>query len=277
MVHAIPAPTAPERFPPPDRVPPHFPLAQLLTSSSGKVPFADVAFDVGSADRGGCEGRYLAHRVVVGAQSPVLLEAFERLRVEYLPEDDVKACVVRVDCRISKVVWRCALQFMYTGIIDCPFDQDVNAMVELLRACTMYKLPKPLLNYAQPIIFQLLQQSSPMVAYQAFTITMGVNDKDLDVRPTREISAHILLRKAHQVFADIELAEVAKVPEKIVQTVEEAVFNPVQSNSQQQGTMHQQQGWGQYTSGYPATGGHANYSAMQHAQGSGRAYSDWRL
>lgn len=231
IAESIPTPTVPTCSPAAVPLPEHFQLAQLLGHSSGRIPFADVAFDVGPEDSGGNNperGRFLAHRVVAGAQSSVLLEALENLEVQDLPQEGIKACVFRVDPRISKEVWRSALQFLYTGAINCPFERDTARMVELLRACTKYKLPKPLMDYAQSIVFQLLSvpQTSPMAAFQVFSVTAGSAEEDFDFRDVRELAAYVTLSRANEVFEQFEPPEVAKVLEKLVQTVEQAVFNP---------------------------------------------------
>merc|ERR1712046_246946 len=109
----IPHP-APPSFSQPVPIPEHFPLAHLL-GGSGRVPFADVAFDCGPEDPSaqGDRGRFLAHRVVAGAQSSVLLEELEKLEMQDLPKEGARACVFKVDHRISKEVWRSCLQFLY--------------------------------------------------------------------------------------------------------------------------------------------------------------------
>ncbi|CAK0792751.1 unnamed protein product [Prorocentrum cordatum] len=61
---------------------------------------------------GGERGRFLAHRVVVGAQSPVLLQELSQQRPQWLAQEEINAVVYRVDPRISKDVWRSALQFL---------------------------------------------------------------------------------------------------------------------------------------------------------------------
>merc|ERR1712176_194636 len=96
----------------------------------GRVPFADVAFDVGppTQEEGATcasdpseQGRFLAHRIVVGAQSAVLLEELGRLPTQLLVQENIHACILRVDARISKEVWRCVLQFLYKAEVRCSF------------------------------------------------------------------------------------------------------------------------------------------------------------
>merc|ERR1719498_2181549 len=202
-----------------------------------RIPFADVAFDIGPEDDGtnsDQRGRFLAHRVVAGAQSSVLLEALQKLEEQDLPQEGIKARIFRVDPRISKEVWRSALQFLYTGIITCPFQNDIGRMVELLRACIKYKLPRPLLDYSQSAVFQLLStpQTTPMAALHVFSLAAGsvAEEEDFNPRALRELAAYIVLRSANDVFSSLEPAEVAKILEKLIQTVEESVFNPTPKN-----------------------------------------------
>merc|ERR1711990_350494 len=115
------------------------------------------------------------------------------------------------------------MQFLYTGHINCPFEQNMASMIELLRACTMYKLPKPLLDFTQWTIAQLFPQSSPMAAFQVFLIVSEAPCADLDVRALRDCSAYITLRRAPQVSADLELSELARILERLVFAVEDAV------------------------------------------------------
>lgn len=243
LAEAAPKP-CPPRFVMPDRIPEHFALAALLSqNSSGRVPFADVAFDVGPEEGHGSSSeraRFMAHRVVAGAHSPVLLEELDRLPVQQMQKEKTSACIFRVDPRISKEVWRVVLQFMYSGVINCPFPDDVARMVELLRACALYKLPKPLLEVTQSALFQLLPNCPPSVALQVFSITAGASGEDIDVRSAREASAHILLRSAPQVFQALDPTELAKILERIIQIVEYAAFNPIQTRQQVQPQQHSQ-------------------------------------
>mmetsp|Transcript_8700 Transcript_8700/g.15666 ORF Transcript_8700/g.15666 Transcript_8700/m.15666 type:complete len:756 (-) Transcript_8700:31-2298(-) len=239
-------------------VPEHIALQKLLTkNSAGRIPFADVAIDVGPQDAPTGDAskgrmRFLAHRVVLAAQSPVLLEELDKLPLEPLAKEGINAVIFRVDPRISVEVWRMVLQFLYTGEVHCPFASEPQRMVELLRACALYKLPNSLLDFAQTMLFQQLPNCPPMVALQVFSITTGGGSKDVDCRATREASTYFLLRNAAQVFQDMEPVEVSKILERIFQTVEEMVFNPVQppANSGQNA----------------ASQAHAAYADMQHQQ-----------
>lgn len=221
---------------PPEPMPAHFAIVRLLApDSSGRVPFADVAFDVGplspeegglaAAQAGDLRARFLAHRAVVAAQSPVLLQELERLPLQHLSQEGIQACIFRVDPRISKDVWRFALQFLYTGTLQhCHFVNDGQRMVELLRACALYKLPKPLLDFVQAALFQVLPNTGPSLALQVFSIAAGTTAEGLDLDNVREAAAYLLFRSAPQVFGPLQPEEVAKVLERLVQAAEQAVF-----------------------------------------------------
>ncbi|CAK0802236.1 unnamed protein product, partial [Prorocentrum cordatum] len=178
-----------------EHFPPHFRVAEMLQpDDTGVVPYADVAFDVGPE---GGVGRFLAHRIVVVAQSPVLLESLEKLPLTALPREKIRAAVLRIDPRISQEVWRSALQFMYTGVVSITYADNVEKVVELLRACVLYQLPRPLLDAAQSRLYPLLPGFPPQVALQVFSITSGSGvSEDPDLRPAREASAHILIPPA---------------------------------------------------------------------------------
>jgi len=226
-------------------LPEHFALASILTqdgSGVGRVPFADVAFDTGppgSVANGEC-GRFLAHRVVVAAQSPVLLEELEKLPVQIFAAEmghgtGTPCAVCRIDARISREVWRSVLQFMYSGVVYCPFKDDVNGVLELLRACVTYQLPRPLLDFVQVTLFQLLPISPPSVALEALELTTvvkgtcaGTSDAE-ELRPLRETVAHVLLSNAPQAFGAMEPAAVAQALELVLQTVEGCVFKAHQA------------------------------------------------
>jgi len=170
----------------------------------------------------------------------VLLEQLEKLQPEKLEKEGIMACVFRVDPRISKEVWRMVLQFLYTGVLYCTFTSEAQRVLELLRACAMYKLPKPILEFTQASIFQLLPASPPQYALHVFSITSGACSEDLDVRSSKEASLFILLRSASQVFESMDPDGVAKILERMVQAVEFSVFNP-SGQSQENSLQHQQQ------------------------------------
>lgn len=210
-----------------ERIPAHFAVSSLLSQgASGHVPFADVAFDVGPMedDTGDAKGRFLAHRVVVGAQSPVFLKELELMPAETLVKEGISARVFRVDPRISKYVWRTVLQFLYTGVVNCPFANDPALMVELFRAAAMYRLPKALLDVAQGALFQLLPTSPPGLSLQVFSITAGSSGEGLEVEALRELSVLILLRSSHQVLQEMPPTDFSTIMDSILQTVEKAVF-----------------------------------------------------
>mmetsp|Transcript_76414 Transcript_76414/g.224180 ORF Transcript_76414/g.224180 Transcript_76414/m.224180 type:complete len:907 (+) Transcript_76414:69-2789(+) len=226
VAEVIAQPLPPE-FSHPIPFPEHFRVAELLQQDElGTVPYADVAFDVGPDNAEVAAGRFLAHRIVVATQSPVLFEALEKLPLTELPKEGARVAIFRVDPRISQEVWRSALQFMYTGVINCTYARSVDKVVELLRACTMYKLPKPLIDFAQSCLYPLLPASPPHIALQAFSICAGSAAADTDLRPIREASAYIILRSAHRLFESMEPKETTQILERVVQTVEQSVFNP---------------------------------------------------
>lgn len=226
----------------------HFALVSLLSQNMlGRVPFADVAFDVGPEEgqgHGSERARFLAHRVVAGAHSSTLLEELERLPLQQLQHEGTSACIFRVDPRISKDVWRVVLQFMYSGVVSCQFTEDAGSMVELFRACCIYQLPKPLLDFAQAALFQLLPGCPASAALQVLSIvansTVG-DDVAGNTRPLQEASAYILLRCAPQVFPGLPPAELAKILERIFQIVEQAAFSASAARQQQRRSSQQRQ------------------------------------
>lgn len=228
---------APPIFARPEPFPEHFRVAEMLQQDeTGSVPYADVAFDVGP--QGKATGRFLAHRMVVASQSCVLFDTLERAPLLELPREGIWAAIVRVDPRISQEVWRTVLQYMYTGSITCPYSDVPERVVELLRACSVYKLPKPLLDYAQVCLYTLLPGSPPQIAAQVFSVCCagsgsankeGTGLGDPELRPTREASAYILLRSAHRVLERTDAKEAAQLLERVVQAVEHGVFHPQQN------------------------------------------------
>jgi len=225
---------APPTFAKPDQFPEHFRVAEMLQQDeTGSVPYADVAFDVGP--QGKATGRFLAHRMVVASQSCVLFDTLERAPLLELPREGIWAAIVRVDPRISQEVWRSVLQYMYTGTIICPYHENADRVVELLRACSVYKLPKPLLDYAQVCLYTLLPGSPPQTAIHVFSVCCAGSGSatkegnclgDPEMRPTREASAYILLRSAHRLFDRIDAKEASQLLERVIQAVEHGVFNP---------------------------------------------------
>lgn len=214
----------------------------LIQNTHGRVPFADVAFDVGPEEHHQANSneraRYFAHRVVVAAHSPMLLEELDQLPMQALKDDTMNACIFRVDRRIPKDVWRMVLQFMYSGMLTCHFAEDGGHMTELLRACCMYKLPKPLLNFAQASLFQLLPRCPPIVALHAFSVVTDACSEGLDLRCIREASTHILLRSASQAFQTLPPSELSKILERLIQVVEDVAFQVTAARQQKQ--LHRQ-------------------------------------
>merc|ERR1719253_2460558 len=100
-------------------------------------------------------------------------------------------------------------------------------MLELLRACALYKLPAPLAEFAQACLYGQLPGSPPQLALQAFSVCTGsaVAD-DATYQPIREASTYILLRSAHVLCEGMEPTVAGKILEKAVQTVEHGVFHP---------------------------------------------------
>jgi len=211
----------------PAAFPEHFHIAEMLQQDeAGLVPYADVAFDVGPDTGGNAAGRFLAHRIIVSSVSPVLMDELAKIQLTLLPQEGVNAAVFRVDPRISKEVWRCALQFMYTGVITVNFTNDAQKIVELFRACVAYQLPRPLLDFAQTCLYPLLPGSPPEVALQVFSICAGSVAEDMDLTSAREASTYIVLRSAHMLFESMEASSLCQLLEKVVQSVEKVVFNP---------------------------------------------------
>jgi len=236
LAEALPQPMAPV-FVPPAPLPEHFRMAEMMRQEpgSGAVPYADVAFDVGKTAAAGddasspAQSRFLAHRLVVVIQSPVLFQALEKLPLTELPGDQTKkirAAIFRVDPRISQDVWQSVLHFMYTGAITCAFRANAEKMVELLRACVLYQLPRPLQDFAQACLYPLLVSSPASIALQVFSICAGSAAEEAELRPARDASAYIILRSAHQLFEAVAPKEAAAILEKVIQTSENTVFNP---------------------------------------------------
>ncbi|CAE8600682.1 unnamed protein product, partial [Polarella glacialis] len=102
MVQGVPQPM-PAAFEVPEKFPEHFRVAELLRpDETGVVPYADIAFDVGPDNEGVASGRFLAHRIVLVAQSPVLFQELDKLPVVELPREKIRASIFRVDPRISQ-------------------------------------------------------------------------------------------------------------------------------------------------------------------------------
>eukprot|EP00930_Biecheleria_cincta_P070494 TRINITY_DN58130_c0_g1_i1.p1 TRINITY_DN58130_c0_g1~~TRINITY_DN58130_c0_g1_i1.p1 ORF type:complete len:820 (-),score=190.00 TRINITY_DN58130_c0_g1_i1:370-2829(-) len=229
IVQAISPPTAPVPFEEPQGFPEHFHLAEMLRPGpDGIIPYADVAFDVGPDREGVASGRFLAHRIVVTANSPVLFKLVEKTELKELQQEKIRAAVVRIDARISQDVWRNILQFMYTGSLSSSmagYGSDVAKCSELLRACILYDLPKPLLAFAQNCLYQLLPRSPPTVALQVFSMCAGDETASMDeLCPIRDAAAYIILQSAHKLFEQTEASDTHLVLERVIQSVEQAVF-----------------------------------------------------
>lgn len=105
-------------------------------------------------------------------------------------------------------------------------------MIELLRACVTYQLPRPLLDFTQAILFELLPNSPPVAALEVFGIVAADSafieaTGALILRPLREASSYILLRSGPQVFGSMDAGMVAQTLERVFKIVEHAIFSPV--------------------------------------------------
>lgn len=229
MVQAISPPTAPAPLEEPQGFPEHFHLAEMLRpDTDGIIPYADLAFDVGPDREGVASGRFLAHRIVVTANSPVLFKLLEKMEPKKLQQEKIQAAVVRVDARISQDVWRSILQFMYTGSLSSSmagYGSDIAKCSELLRASILYELPKPLFTFAQACLYQLLPRSPPTAALQVFSMCAGEDTSSMDeLCPSRDAAAYIILQSAHKLFEQTEASDTHLVLERVIQSVEQAVF-----------------------------------------------------
>eukprot|EP00439_Symbiodinium_sp_Y106_P067997 s1130_g11.t1 len=238
LLQAMPQPVPPPAYQPPVGFPDHFRVAAMLQQdSSGVVPYADVAFDVGPELKGVAAGRFLAHRVVVVAQSPKLYEMLETIPLTELPKERIRAAVVRVDERISQEVWRSILQFIYQGTIlqeQCTYLHDVARCFELLFAVLLFRLPEPLLHLAQHSLYVLLPVSSPTWALQVFQLCAQKEHFDnQELRPIRDAAAWLLLHSASKLFQTMDTKDVCETLEKVVKSVERSVFDQPRSTSVQ--------------------------------------------
>mmetsp|Transcript_21961 Transcript_21961/g.50154 ORF Transcript_21961/g.50154 Transcript_21961/m.50154 type:complete len:818 (-) Transcript_21961:144-2597(-) len=228
LAEVIEAPSPPAKAEEAQPFPEHFKLAEMLMEdAAGKAPYADVACDVGPENASGTNEnkRFLAHRIVLGTQSPVLLQELQKLPLTYLKKENIHASVLRISPQISKEVWRSVLQFMYTGVMYFDFAEDnAQKQVELLRACCIYLLPKPLVDFAQAGLWKLLPRAPSKVALQVFSICAGSTASDLDLGALREASCYIILKNAHTLFEDMDADATCKVLERVVQAVESCIF-----------------------------------------------------
>eukprot|EP00929_Paragymnodinium_shiwhaense_P053116 TRINITY_DN26593_c0_g1_i3.p1 TRINITY_DN26593_c0_g1~~TRINITY_DN26593_c0_g1_i3.p1 ORF type:complete len:1180 (+),score=198.17 TRINITY_DN26593_c0_g1_i3:179-3718(+) len=215
-------------------VPQSLGLAMLLDGDeAGRVPFADVAFDVGpDASDGrqetGSRARFLAHRAVIAGQSPVLLAAMLGLQLQALPHEGIYAGILRVEPAIPTEVWKSVLQFLYTGIPSCPFEHEPVLMAKLLLACVLYELPAALSDHAQGLLFELLPRNPPELSLDVFLTCCRRPVNDAGLRPIREASSYILLRSAPQALAALSPVDATIVLQKLLEAVEYNVFHPYQ-------------------------------------------------
>lgn len=245
LLQAMPQPVPPPAYQPPVGFPDHFRVAAMLQQdSSGVVPYADVAFDVGPELKGVAAGRFLAHRVVVVAQSPKLYEMLETIPLTELPKEKIRAAVVRVDERISQEVWRSILQFIYQGTIlqeQCTYLHDVARCFELLFAVLLFRLPEPLLHLAQHSLYVLLPVSNPTWALQVFQLCAQKEHFDnQELRPIRDAAAWLLLHSASKLFQTMDTKDVCETLEKVVKSVERSVFDRPRSMSVQGASVSKQ-------------------------------------
>lgn len=229
---AKPRPVALKAWPPQRR---DFEISKMLypDESTGSVPYGDVAFDVGVPGPDG-KGRslILAHRVIVASRSPVLLAELEKLPLKPLSsqqDNGLRACVFRVDSRISKDVWKCVLQFLYVGgSFSCAFSRDGDRLIELLRACQMYQLPRPLQEFAQASLSPLLPAMAPQAILQIFSIAAGT-PPDPSLLPMKEAAAYWAMRGAHELCRSIDPPQMASLLGQVIEAVEGAVFRAPQA------------------------------------------------
>lgn len=221
--------------------PGHLELLSMLGANpaTGSVPYADVAFEVspggstGSGASGGSKSTgnklVMAHRAIVASRSPVLHEEFKKLPVDtpLQGQEGVRACLFRVDPRISKDVWKCVVYFLYSGEMHPSFPkQDAGQLLELLRAYVTYQLPTPLADFAQSCLCPLLPGASVRVALTAFSLSAGkpVNPR---LQPVREASAYWVLRGAHELCDSMDAQDMSSLLIQVLQSVEAAVFRGV--------------------------------------------------
>lgn len=192
---------------------------------TGRVPHADMAFDVGpEGDANSKRSLLLAHSSVLGARSPVLLEAFRRSTAAALPQfGGMSAVVVRVDPRISRDVWKCVLHFLYSGEIRCRFSQDVAQLVELLRACVVYEFPRTLIEFVQATLCPLLITGTAMQHLQVFSLSART-PLDARLRLLREASALSVLEGAQELCSEMEPEDMSSILLRVFEVIETAIF-----------------------------------------------------
>eukprot|EP00927_Polykrikos_kofoidii_P042296 TRINITY_DN36173_c0_g1_i1.p1 TRINITY_DN36173_c0_g1~~TRINITY_DN36173_c0_g1_i1.p1 ORF type:complete len:730 (-),score=111.28 TRINITY_DN36173_c0_g1_i1:211-2400(-) len=263
LARRIAKPQCPEP-PTSKRWPQHIDLSHMLAAdpTTGMASFADVAFEVAlradghigqsqgkDGNGGGGEGggvsrcALLAHRVVVGSRSPVLFEEFSRLKLEPFPgKPGVLVAILRVDPRISKDVWKGVLCFLYSGDVHSALlgrEPELWWLIELLRACTLYKLPQPLLDHTHAKMSPLLPAARPEDIFEIFSLVAPQPPRspcggevatpvvaaapELRLRATREASAYWLLRNAAK-LGKLDPATLAKTLIQALRTLEDAVF-----------------------------------------------------
>lgn len=225
------------RLPPEPRLqrwPLHLDFARSLVpeQSTGVLPYADLAFEVGSdAPAGGAgpsapgrpSGRslLLAHQAVMASRSPVLMEELRGRSAELLPGlDGVRACLFRVDPRIPKEVWKCVMQFCYTGQVSPGLLRDVPQLSELVRACLLYQLPTPLLEFAQAALVPVLSSAASHALLEVFKLA----EPDARLAAVKEASAYWLLQSAHEVCKHMDPEETSTLLRRILKAVEAGVF-----------------------------------------------------
>jgi hypothetical protein len=159
------------------KFPDYFRISDLLSRSAGfdRPPFSDLCFDVAvestisnpsmNANVGGSSdansrsmqvvlSRFHAHAVVCAAHSKKL----RREIIESPCDGPNGEHLVRVNPVITKRVWKCILQFFYSGVLhEHHIDMGVSSVLELFFACCVYDLPAPLKRYATDRVSYLLK------------------------------------------------------------------------------------------------------------------------
>lgn len=209
-----------------DRHPEHLNLVQMLKAdvTTGLVPYADVAFDVGpsSTQR---STPIQAHRAIVGSRSPVLLEECRRKPLEPLPQlGGLQVCSIRVDCRISKDVFLCALNFIYSGEMHCSFLRETSKMTEMFLLCCLYQLPRPLMSLTSIALCGLLPTAKPKETIEVLSIASSCS-RDATNRNTvanhlQESAAYWFLRNAHEACSEMTPADTSKLVEHALDVLE---------------------------------------------------------
>lgn len=207
--------------PTPTPFPAHFALAKMLTPcpQTNKPPFADLCLDIGPLNSGLCgQCRFLCHAVVVAAHSSVLNKMIEE--AYYTPnakKTHVGEIIIRLDERLSKPVWKCVLQWMYSGVVYVNhLDEQPDAgrkSFELLLACAKYKLGEALLTYA---VARAEVVRDPVAL--AFGLTIHKEYPEVFSTALAETCAYLVLIDDHEQPDNGAYLEALKIMEKRYKT-----------------------------------------------------------